>query len=181
MAVPIERVGRKARHEAVDDPLREQQLVEQDRVQAAVESRFYGAGILPQSDCVARFGVDFLIGVGNVPGDELRQRAGVVPGRRGGIHEGVEPEVFADFTGADGVLFIGEAILHGVGGVRACGAEQLHALLFFETGQIVNGLFAEDETGQQKDCQQQADERKQSDTCDFEEFFHGRRLCPLQR
>ena len=167
MAVPIERVGRKARHEAVDDPLREQQLVEQDRVQAAVESRFYGAGILPQSDCVARFGVDFLIGVGNVPGDELRQRAGVVPGRRGGIHEGVEPEVFADFTGA--------------GGVRACGAEQLHALLFFETGQIVNGLFAEDETGQQKDCQQQADERKQSDTCDFEEFFHGRRLCPLQR
>ena len=160
VAVPIERVGRKARHEAVDDPLREQQLVEQDRVQAAVESRFYGTGILPQSDCVARFGLDFLIGVGNVPGDELRQRAGVVPGRRGGIHEGVEPEVFADFTGADGVLYIGEAILHGVGGVRACGAEQLHALLFFETGQIVNGLFAEDETGQQKDCQQQADERK---------------------
>lgn len=71
----------------------------------------------------------------------------------GGIHEGVEPEVFADFTGAGGVLYIGEAILHGVGGVRACGAEQLHALLFFETGQIVNGLFAEDETGQQKDCQ----------------------------
>ena len=150
-------------------------------MQAAVESRFYGTGILPQSDCVARFGLYFLIGVGNVPGDELRQRARVVPGRRGGIHEGVEPEVFADFTGADCVLFIGEAILHGVGGVRACGAEQLHALLFFETGQIVNGLFAEDETGQQKDCQQQADERKQSDTCDFEEFFHGRRLCPLQR
>ncbi len=49
VAVPIERVGRQARHETVGDPFGKEQFVQQDGVQTAVEGRLHRAGVFPQS------------------------------------------------------------------------------------------------------------------------------------
>ena len=66
-------------------------------MQTAVEGRFDRAAILPQGNGVALFGVDLLVGVRDVAGDEFCQRQGILPRRGIAAQQRVEAEMVADF------------------------------------------------------------------------------------
>ena len=181
MAVRVERVGREARDEAVGDARCQQQFVQHDRMQTAVEGRFDRAAILPQGNGVALFGVDLLVGVRDVAGDEFCQRQGILPRRGIAAQQRVEAEMVADFAGAHAVLPVGEAELYGVGGI-GCGRAQQFGALFRQQGVERTGdLLPEYEAGEQEGCQQQYDERSEDDPRDFQGFFHGSKVFPAAK
>ena len=63
----------------------------------------------------------------------------------------------------------------GGGFIGGCGAQQLYTFGFFQIVEVTGDAVTEDETGEQKEDQQQPGEGKQGDTGDFERLFHGLR------
>lgn len=169
----IERVGRQARHETVGDPFGQQQLVQQDGVQATVEGGLYRACVFPQSDGRAHLGVVLLVGVGNVAGYEAGQRKSAIPGRGGRIGERVEPEVFADAPCVGRILQVAEAVGEGIGGIFPAIAQQGDAFAVLDVVQSLCQLLVEDEADEQEGDECQREHGKHDPEGDFKGFFHG--------
>ena len=150
-------------------------------MQAAVECRLHRPAVLPQSDGVALVGLDLLVGVGDAAGDEAGQGERVVPGRRRGAQQGVEPEIGADLAGPGRVLPVEEPESYRVGLAGRCGPQQFDPLGAEPPVAVGARLVEEDEAQEQKGDDEQEENRKQRQSDDLQCFLHDRGETDVQR